>query len=98
MVINIPSDRHYLEEDAGKVDSNKLPEEAIQIANDLRVHGYIGAAPPKGHGPHHHFVTVWVLDIDKIDVPSDATPSFVAFNMFGHILGKATLNFEVEIN
>ena len=31
------------------------------------------------------------LDVDKLDVPEDATPAFLGFNMFGHTLARAVI-------
>lgn len=96
-VLNISASVSELPQDAGNKSNSKLPSGAIQLPNDARVKKYIGAAPPKGHGVHHYFLTVWVLDIDKVEIPEDSTPAFLGFNMFGHVLACGVLNFEVEV-
>ncbi|MCB4208934.1 YbhB/YbcL family Raf kinase inhibitor-like protein [Arthrobacter sp. UM1] len=82
---NLPADLRSLEEGA------ELPSSATVLKNDGGTRGYIGAAPPAGHGPHNYFVVVHALDVEKLDVPEDASPAFMAFNMFGHTLGRARL-------
>lgn len=94
-VFNIPADVTSLPSGAS---SSKLPEGAIELKNDGGTVGYIGAAPPPGHGPHHYHVVVHALDVPKLDVPADATPAFLGFNMFGHTLGRAMIVPVYEAN
>ncbi|EUJ28516.1 phospholipid-binding protein [Listeria floridensis FSL S10-1187] len=96
-VANIPAEISELPQDAGNSDNSKLPAGAVQFPNDARAKKYIGAAPPKGHGVHHYFLTVWALDIEKVNISEESTPAFLGFNMFGHVLAKGVLNFEVEV-
>ncbi|MGL9730744.1 YbhB/YbcL family Raf kinase inhibitor-like protein [Enterococcus sp. DIV0756] len=96
-VANIPASVKELPQDAGNKNNSNLPSGAIQLPNDARAKKYIGAAPPKGHGVHHYFLTVWALDIEKVAIPEDSTPAFLGFNMFDHVLARGVLNFEVEV-
>lgn len=96
-VLNISASVSELPQDAGNKSNSKLPSGALQLPNDAREKKYIGAAPPKGHGVHHYFLTVWALDIDKVEIPEDSTPAFLGFNMFGHVLECGVLNFKVEV-
>lgn len=96
-VANIPATVNELPQGAGNKNNSNLPSGAIQLPNDARAKKYIGAAPPKGHGVHHYFLTVWALDIEKVAIPEDSTSAFLGFNMFGHVLARGVLNFEVEV-
>lgn len=96
-VSNIPATVTELPQNAGDPSNANLPAGTVQIPNDARAKQYIGAAPPKGHGVHHYFLTVWALDIEKVEIPDDSTPAFLGFNMFGHVLARGVLNFEVEV-
>lgn len=96
-VMNIPASVEELSQGAGSSDNAKLPPGAVQLPNDARMKKYIGAAPPKGHGVHHYFLTVWALAIEKVEIPEDSTPAFFIFNTFGHVLARGVVNFEVEV-
>jgi hypothetical protein len=87
-VANIPASVTSLP--AGSADGG-LPEGAVQLRNDAGFAGFVGAAPPLGHGPHHYAVAVHALDVDHIDLGEDSTPAFLSFNMFGHTLARAVI-------
>jgi hypothetical protein len=86
-VFNIPADVTELPSGA----SGNLPAGAVELKNDGGQVGYIGAAPPPGHGPHHYYAVVHAVDVPSLDIPADATPAFLGFNLFSHTLGRATL-------
>jgi Raf kinase inhibitor-like YbhB/YbcL family protein len=91
VVANVPASVTELPSGAGDKDSPQLPAGAVQFRNDAGFAGYIGAAPPSGHGPHRYFVVVHALDTDDLGVPADASPAYVGFNLFGHTLARGTL-------
>jgi Raf kinase inhibitor-like YbhB/YbcL family protein len=68
-----------------------LPEGAVQLRNDAGFPGFVGAAPPAGHGTHHYYVVVHALDTDDLDVPAEATPAYLGFNLFSHTLARGTI-------
>ncbi|KQS54676.1 hypothetical protein ASG36_19590 [Geodermatophilus sp. Leaf369] len=76
--------------DSGAADGG-LPEGAVQLKNDAGFVGFVGAAPPAGHGPHRYYVVVHALDTDDLGVPAEATPAFLGFNLFSHTLARAVL-------
>ncbi|GAA3227118.1 YbhB/YbcL family Raf kinase inhibitor-like protein [Pseudonocardia petroleophila] len=88
---NIPASVTSLDADAGAQGGANLPSGAVQLKNDGGFAGYIGAAPPAGHGPHRYFVVVHAVDVESLEVPADATPAFLGFNLFSHTLGRATI-------
>jgi Raf kinase inhibitor-like YbhB/YbcL family protein len=53
-VANIPASVSELPAGAGSPGSNDLPEGALTLANDAGMKGYVGAAPPSGHGEHRY--------------------------------------------
>jgi Raf kinase inhibitor-like YbhB/YbcL family protein len=90
-VANIPASVTELPSGAGDKDSPSLPEGAVQLRNDGGFAGFVGAAPPAGHGPHRYFVVVHAVDTERLDVDPDASPAVLGFNLFFHTLARATL-------
>jgi len=75
-----------------------LPAGAVQLRNDAGFAGYVGAAPPAGHGTHHYHVVVHALDTADLGVPAEATPAYLGFNLFSHTLARGSIvaTFDVE--
>ena len=90
-VANIPADVTELPSGAGDKDATRLPEGAVQLRNDGGLAGYVGAAPPAGHGPHRYFVVVHAVDTERLDVDADTPPTVLGFDLFFHTLARATL-------
>jgi Raf kinase inhibitor-like YbhB/YbcL family protein len=87
----IPGSVTELPRGAGSKDGGQLPEGARHLRNDAGVPGYVGAAPPSGHGQHRYFFVVHALDTADMGVPDDASPAYHGFNLFSHTLARATL-------
>ena len=90
-VANIPASVTELPGGAGDKDAPALPEGALQLRNDGGFAGYVGAAPPAGHGPHRYFVVVHAVETEQLDVGPDASPAVLGFNLFFHTLARGTL-------
>ena len=68
-----------------------MPEGAVQLSNDAGFPGFVGAAPPPGHGLHHYHVVVHALDVEELNLPAGASPAYLGFNLFAHAIGRARL-------
>ncbi|MDQ0736721.1 YbhB/YbcL family Raf kinase inhibitor-like protein [Arthrobacter agilis] len=90
-VANLPVTTTSLAAGAGTDGSGLLPEGAVQLRNDAGFAGYVGAAPPEGHGPHHYHVVVHALDVESLDLQPEASPAYLGFNLFASTLGRARL-------
>ena len=90
-VFDIPADVTELPTDAGSAERPNLPAGAITLRGDAGAAGYIGAAPPSGHGPHRYVFAVHAVDVDTLGVGPDATPALLGFNLFSHTLGRAVI-------
>ncbi|MEO9138525.1 MAG: YbhB/YbcL family Raf kinase inhibitor-like protein [Jatrophihabitans sp.] len=97
-VFNLPASIAELPTGAGAQDGADLPDGAVQLKNDGGTVGYIGAAPPPGHGRHHYYTVVHAVDVEKLDVPAEGSNAFLGFNLFSHTLGRAVIvsTFEVQ--
>ena len=82
---------------AGSPDGALLPAGAFQLRNDGGFPGFVGAAPPAGHGPHRYYIAVHALDTPDMGVPADATCAFHGFNLFGHTIWLGWLMLPVNL-
>lgn len=90
-VADIPTSVTELQSGAGRPGSPDLPAEAVVLRNDGGMAGYIGAAPPPGHGPHRYAFAVHAVDVEELGIDADATPAVLGFNLFSHTLARALL-------
>ena len=90
-VADIPATTTSLAAGAGDESGSGLPAGAQQLKNDASFAGYIGAAPPSGHGVHHYFIAVHALDVESLRLPEHATPAYLGFNLFSHTLARAVI-------
>ena len=88
---NIPADVTSLPAGAGAPDGSALPPGVVQLKNDAGMAGFMGAAPPPGHHPHRYMVVVHAVDVEKLDIPAEATPAILGFNLFTHTLARARI-------
>ena len=90
-VANIPVDVTELVAGAGDATGAGLPAGAVTLRSDAGSAGYVGAAPPAGHGPHRYFTVVHAVGVDALEVGPEATPAYLGFNLFFHTLARATI-------
>jgi Raf kinase inhibitor-like YbhB/YbcL family protein len=90
-VANIPAGVTELATDAGAVGGTGLPAGSVTLSNDAGMKGFVGAAPPPGHGDHRYFFAVHAVDLESIELPETATPAYLGFNLFSHTLARAVL-------
>ncbi len=95
-VVDIPASTTELVAGAGHESGENLPAGAFQLSNDAGLKRFLGAAPPAGHGPHRYVFVVHAVDVESLGVPPDATPAFLGFNIFSHILARAVLTVTAE--
>ena len=91
VVFDLPPDTTSLAKNAGDPKANLLPAGALMVRNDTGSSSYNGPCPPKGDKPHHYNITVFAVDVDKLDADQNATPAVIGFNLHFHTLAKATL-------
>jgi Raf kinase inhibitor-like YbhB/YbcL family protein len=91
VVFNIPADVTELPTGAGDEAGSGLPAGAVQLRNDGGTTGYVGAGPPPGHGPHRYIIVVHALNVEQLDVPEDASPAVLTFNLWQTTIARATI-------
>lgn len=89
-VINLSSDIGALEADAGAVGGANLPKGARHVRIDYGVAGWGGMCPPPGDKPHRYIFSVHALNIEKLEIPADATGALAGYMINANLLDKAT--------
>jgi Raf kinase inhibitor-like YbhB/YbcL family protein len=91
VVFDIPADVTELPRGAGTGDMAGLPPGAIHVRNDTGEPGYIGAAPPPGHGEHRYVFAVHALSVPTLGLDASATPAYVGFNLTFNTLARGVI-------
>lgn len=90
-VVNIPPEVSNLPVGAGSADGQFLPSGALQLRNDGARLGYLGAAAPKGHGPHRYMVAVHALDVEDLGVSKNSEASILSSALPDHTLARGLI-------
>ncbi len=72
-------------------DTTRLPEGGqgpTQGTNSMGEEGYMGPAPPPGHGPHHYYFWVYALDED-LDLPPGLDRRSLLEQIEDHVIEQA---------
>ncbi|MFF2659344.1 YbhB/YbcL family Raf kinase inhibitor-like protein [Kitasatospora sp. NPDC058032] len=93
LALNLPADTTGLARGAGASDADLPGEHSFHARNDFPGNKYDGAAPPPGPA-HRYAFAVHALDVDTLDVPADAPPAQVGFNITFHTLARAVITAE----
>jgi hypothetical protein len=90
-VLNIPPEVSSLPAGSSGQDGHALPGGAFQLKNDGGRTGYLGAAPPKGHGPHRYIVAVHALDVEDLGLSKNSEAGMLAEALPAHTLARGTI-------
>jgi len=95
VLFNIPGDVTELPSGASP---DNLPAGAVEARNDYGEFGYGGSAPPAGDIPHRYVYTVFAVGTESLDIPKEASPAYVGFNLTFNTLARAAIRptFQVE--
>ncbi|GAA4051153.1 hypothetical protein GCM10023063_43870 [Arthrobacter methylotrophus] len=95
-VVNVPASVSSLPAGAGAVGGSRLPAGAFQLKNDAGFPGYLGAAPPPGHGPHRYIVAVHAVDVAELGPDAGASTEALVHKLASHTLGRAVITGQFE--
>jgi len=90
VVFNIPAGASALPGGLAPDDA-RLPAGAVQSRTDFGAPGFGGACPPAGDKPHRYIFTLHALNVERLDLPADASAAMVGFMLGQHRLGTAVL-------
>ncbi|HSB04859.1 MAG TPA: YbhB/YbcL family Raf kinase inhibitor-like protein [Thermodesulfobacteriota bacterium] len=88
LVINIPPNVTTIEEQASK---KKMPSGSTELKNSFGDIGYGGPQPPKGTGDHPYVVTLYALNVEKLDLGANVSLSAFKKAIEGKIIGTASM-------
>jgi len=95
VLVNLPASVTELPSGAGATE--RLDNGAFHVRNDFGSKDFGGCAPPAGDQVHRYYFVVHAIDVEKLDVDSDASPAVVGFNLAFHTLARATLTPTYQI-
>ena len=98
IVYDIPAEISELSTGAGSQDGALLPEGSKQLKNDAGLYGYLGSAPPSGHGLHRYIFAVHALSVDALPINEEVSAAICGFNMFGTTLARGVITPVYEQN
>jgi Raf kinase inhibitor-like YbhB/YbcL family protein len=88
LVINIPGNTSSLGEGAS---GSNMPPGAVELHNSWGKAGYGGPQPPPGTGEHPYEVTLYALNVAKLDLKPATNLAGFQKAMAGKILGTAKI-------
>ncbi|MDY6049861.1 MAG: YbhB/YbcL family Raf kinase inhibitor-like protein [Corynebacterium sp.] len=83
---NLPATLTSIPAGAGS-DASLGMNGVVSLRNDAGSRQYYGPQPPAGHGPHRYLFAVHALD-NLLQIPAEATPTVLSFNLFFHTLAR----------
>jgi Raf kinase inhibitor-like YbhB/YbcL family protein len=91
VLIDIPASVTSLPAGAGHSSGTGLPAGAMHLRNDYGSKDFGGAAPPAGDPPHRYVFAVHALDVQSLELESDATPALAGFNLRFRTIARAVM-------
>ncbi|HZY10135.1 MAG TPA: YbhB/YbcL family Raf kinase inhibitor-like protein [Bacteroidota bacterium] len=88
LVINIPKNITTLSEG---VSTKNMPSGSKEFYNSFGTIGYGGPQPPKGSGLHPYEITLYALNVEKLDLGANTSLSAFKNTLEGKVLGMAKI-------
>lgn len=88
IVVNIPSDVRSLPRGASR---QNMPSGAVELQNSYGFAGYGGPQPPPGTGHHRYVFTLYALNVEKLNIPSNLTADGFEKTVKSHIISRAQI-------
>lgn len=89
VVFNIPKSATSIVSNASAL--KVLPKGSVESVTNYGVSGFGGACPPKGDKAHRYVITLYALDVDKLDLDQSVNPAVVGFNLHAHTIQKSSI-------
>jgi Raf kinase inhibitor-like YbhB/YbcL family protein len=69
----------------------KMPRGSVELKNSWGDIGYGGPQPPKGTGDHPYVVTLYALNVEKLDLGANTSLSAFKKAIEGKVIGSASI-------
>jgi Raf kinase inhibitor-like YbhB/YbcL family protein len=89
IVYNIPANTISIASNASAL--GMLPIGSIESPTSYGVSGFGGACPPKGDKAHRYIITLYALDVEKLNLGKNPTPALVGYNLNAHAIKKSAI-------
>lgn len=77
-------------EDGASEDKKLFPKGAIQATNDYGEKGF-GGVCQTNEKKHNYIITLYALDVEKLDLPKNATPAMINYFLNLHKISTAKI-------
>jgi len=88
LMINIPKEVNSIDEGASR---KKIPSGSIELKNSFGDIGYGGPQPPKGTGDHPYVVTLYALNVEKLELGVNTSLSAFKRAIEGKVIESASI-------
>lgn len=89
VVFNIPATATSIASNASAL--KMLPKGSVESVTNYGVSGFGGACPPKGDKAHRYIITLYALDVDKLELDRSTNPAMVGYNLNVHAIQKSSI-------
>lgn len=95
MIVDIPFNAREIPE--GASCTGKMPKGTRELMNTDGEQGYGGPAPPAGSGPHPYVATLYALNVEKLDLPKNASLRQFLNAIEGKVIAEVEMRAFFEI-
>ncbi len=88
LVVNIPKEITSIEEGGSR---KKMPPGSTELKNSFGDIGYGGPQPPKGTGDHPYVVTLYALNVEKLELGVNTSLSAFKKAIEGKVIASASI-------
>lgn len=88
LVINIPAQVTTLEEGASK---KGMPQGSVELKNSFGDIGYGGPQPPKGTGEHPYVITLYALNVERLNLGVNTSLTSFKKALEGKVIASASI-------
>ncbi|MDH4128267.1 MAG: YbhB/YbcL family Raf kinase inhibitor-like protein [Spirochaetota bacterium] len=89
LVIDIADNISNIEE--GASNSEKMPRNSIELINSFGDKGYGGPGPPRGSGKHIYVITIYALNVKRLNLSGEISKKDFLSAIAGKVLKESSI-------